>query len=108
MAAHSDRGLQHSARLTFVDPKGLRNLDLTYPKLGLYKEVNPLETKLNKRVKRGEARLVLTASVLSPAKFSDLLDVGGPAMKQELEDRHVSFMNDGRYKYVGGMFKRSA
>jgi hypothetical protein len=26
MAAHSDRGLQHSARLTLVDPKGLRNL----------------------------------------------------------------------------------
>lgn len=51
---------------------------------------------------------MLTASVLSPAKFSDLLDVGGPAMEQELEDRHVSFMKDGRYKYVGGMFKRSA
>lgn len=55
---------------------------------------------------------MLTASVLSPAKLSDLLNVGGPAMKQELEggrsDRHVSFMKDWQYKYVGGMFKRRA
>jgi hypothetical protein len=98
MPAHSDRGLQHSARLTFVDPKGLRNLDLTHPKLGLYKEVKTLVTTVNKQAKLGEPRLVLNASVLSPTKGSDLLNVGGPAKKQELEDRHVLFMEDGRDK----------
>ena len=94
--------------LTFVDPKGLRNLDLTHPKLGLYKEVKALEATLNKQAKAGEPRLVLNAFVLSPTKFSDLLNVGDPAKKQELEDRHVLFMEDGRDKYLSGMFARIA
>ena len=92
--------------LTFVDPKGLRNLDLTHPKLGLYREVKTLEATLSKEAKAGEPRLVLNAFVLSPTKFSDLLNVGDPAKKQELEDRHVLFMEDGRDKYLGGMFAR--
>lgn len=94
--------------LTFVDPKGLRNLDLTHPKLGLYKEVKTLEATLNKQAKAGEPRLVLNAFILSPTKFSDLLNVGDPAKKQELEDRHVLFMEDGRDKYLAGMFARIA
>ncbi|MDZ7854943.1 hypothetical protein [Sphaerotilus sp.] len=92
--------------LTFVDPKGLRNMDLTHPKLGLYKEVKTLEATLNKQAKTGEPRLVLNAFVLSPTKFSDLLNVGDATRKQELEDRHVLFMEDGWDRYLGGMFRR--
>ena len=92
--------------LTFVDPKGLRNMDLTHPKMGLYKEVKTLQETLNKQAKADEPRLVLNAFVLSPTKFSDLLNVGDPAKKQELEDRHVLFMEDGRDRYLSGMFKR--
>jgi hypothetical protein len=40
MPANFYRRLTHSTRLTFVDPKALRNLDLTHPKIGLCKEVN--------------------------------------------------------------------
>jgi hypothetical protein len=94
--------------LTFVDPKGLRNLDLTHPKLGLYKEVKTLEATLNKQAKAGEPRFVLNAFVLSPTKFSDLLNVGDPAKKQELEDRHVLFMEDGPDRYLSNMFVRIA
>ena len=94
--------------LTFVDPKGLRNMDLTHPKLGLYKEVKALQATLNKQAKAGEPGLVLNAFVLSPTKFSDLLNVGDPAQKQELEDRHVLFMDDGRDAYLTKMFDRIA
>lgn len=94
--------------LTFVDPKGLRNMDLTHPKLGLYKEVKSLETTLNKQAKAGEPRLVLNAFVLSPTNFSDLLNVGDPAKKQDLEDRHVLFMEEGRDSYLKKMFARIA
>jgi hypothetical protein len=45
--------------LTFVDPKGLRNLDLSHPKLGLYKEVKTLEATLADQAKPGESQLVL-------------------------------------------------
>lgn len=93
-------------RLTFVDPKGLRNLDLSHPKLGLYKEVKKLEMVLAAQAKSGEPNLVLNAFILSPTKFSDLLNVGNPAKKQQLKDQHVLFMEDGSDQYLGEMFAR--
>lgn len=92
--------------LSFVDPKGLRNMDLTHPKLGLYKEVKTLESTLEKQSKPGEPKLILNAFVLSPTKFSDLLNVGDRTKKTELEDRHVLFMEDGRDNYLKKMFSR--
>lgn len=92
--------------LSFVDPKGLRNLDLSHPKLGLYKEVKTLEATLAAQTKPGEQPLVLNAFVLSPTKFSDLLNVGDSAKKTELEDRHVLFMEEGPETYLKKMFHR--
>lgn len=90
--------------LTFVDPKGMRNMDLNHPKLGLYKEVKTLQATLEKQAKSGEPKLVLNAFVLSPTKFSDLLNVGDPAMKAEMEKRHVLFMTDDPDTYLQKMF----
>ena len=92
--------------LTFVDPKGLRNLDLSHPKLGLYREVKTLEATLVKQAKPGDPPLTLNAFVLSPTKFADLLNVGDPAKKVELEDRHVLFMEDGGDNYLNKLFAR--
>ena len=94
--------------LTFVDPKGLRNLDLSHPKLGLYKEVKALETTLAAQAKSGEPPLILNAFVLSPTKFVDLLNVGDPTKKAELEDRHVLFMEDGGGAYLKKLFAKVA
>lgn len=90
--------------LTFVDPKGLRNLDLSNPKLGLYKLVKTLETTLAKQARPGEPSLVLNAFVLSPTKYSDLLNVGEATTKAELENRHVLFMEDGGANYLKKLF----
>lgn len=92
--------------LTFVDPKGLRNLDLTHPKLGLYKEIKTIEATLEKQAGPGEPRLILNAFVLSPTKFSDLLNVGDLTKKAELEDKHVLFMADGGDYYLTRLFDR--
>lgn len=51
---------------------------------------------------------MLNAFVLSPTKFSDLFNVGDPTKKQELEERHILFMEDGRDKYLGGKFGQIA
>ncbi len=91
--------------LTFVDPKGLRHLDLSHPKLGLYKEVKTLETTLATQAKAGEAPLVLNAFILSPTKFADLLNVGDPAKKADLESRNVLFMEDGARAYLKKLFQ---
>lgn len=90
--------------LTFVDPKGLRNLDLSHPKLGLRKEVKTLETTLAQQAKLGEPPLVLNAFILSPTKFADLLNVGDPAHKADLENRNVLFMEDGAGNYLKKLF----
>lgn len=91
--------------LSFVDPKGLRNLDLSHPKLGLYKEVKTLEATLARQAKAGEAPLVLNAFVLSPTKFADLLNVGDPTKKADLESRNVLFMEDGASTYLKKLFR---
>jgi hypothetical protein len=90
--------------LTFVDPKGLRHLDLSHPKLRLYKEVKTLEKTLATKANAGDPPLILNAFVLSPTKFSDLINVGDPARKAELESHHVLFMEDGANTYIKKMF----
>jgi len=91
--------------LTFVDPKGLRNLDLSHPKLGLYKEVKVLENTLASQAKPGDPPLILNAFILSPTKFADLLNVGDPTKKADLESRNVLFMEDGANAYLKKLFR---
>lgn len=85
--------------LSFVDPKGLRNLDLNDPKLGLYAEIKEREKELN------DPNLILNAFILSYTPHSDLLNVGTTGSKAELEERNVLFMDDGRDVYLEKMLK---
>ena len=52
--------------LTFVDPKGLRNLDLSHPKLGLYKEV---KTRLTRGLAGGDEDAIPRFTVESRRRF---------------------------------------
>jgi len=90
--------------LSFVDPKGLRNLDLSHPKLGLYREVKTLEATLAAQAGADEPPLILNAFILSPTRYADLLNVGDTTDKAELECRHVLFMEDGASVYLGKLF----
>lgn len=84
--------------LSFIDPKGIRQMNLSDPKLGLYKEVKVLQEKL------ADPKLTLNAFILSGTAFSDLLNVS--FKKSDLEDRNVLFMNDGPSKYLEKLFAR--
>lgn len=88
--------------LSFVDPKGIRQMNLNDAKFGLYQEVKVLQTKL------GDPNLVLNAFILSATKFSDLLNVSGQYEQADLEDRHVLFMDTAGQGYLNGMFARMA
>lgn len=92
--------------LSFVDPKGLRQMDLSHPKLNLYKEVKVLEQTLASQAKAGDPPLVLNAFILSPTKYADLLNVGDSTKKEGLESRHVLFMEDGPNVYLSKLFER--
>jgi len=87
-------------RLNFIDPKGMRQVDLNDPKLGLYKEVKALEEKL------GDPNLTLNAFIVSETPFDNLLNVT-PRTKPDLEERNILFMDDGREVYLKKMFERS-
>ncbi|MEI6750855.1 MAG: type III restriction endonuclease subunit R, partial [Bacteroidota bacterium] len=84
--------------LSFIDPKGLRQMDLGDPKLGLYKEVKVLQGKL------GDPNLTLNAFVVSGTTFGSLLNVS--CKKADLEERNVLFMSDGGQVYLKKMFAR--
>jgi hypothetical protein len=86
--------------LNFVDPKGIRQMNLSDPKFGLYQEVKVLQTKL------ADPNLVLNAFILSVTKFSDLLNVSDKYSQADMEDRHVLFMDTSGHGYLTGMFER--
>lgn len=79
-------------------------MDLSHPKLGLYKEVKTLEATLATQAKAGESSLVLNAFILSPTKFVDLLNMGDQKKKADLESRNVLFMEDGANIYLKKLF----
>jgi hypothetical protein len=85
--------------LNFIDPKGIRQMNLSDPKLGLYKEVKVLEKKL------ADPKLTLNAFIVSGTNFADLLNVS--VKKAELEDRNVLFMEDGGSVYLKKLFDRT-
>jgi hypothetical protein len=84
--------------LNFVDPKGLRQMSLNDPKLGLYKEVKILQGKL------GDPKLTLNAFIVSGTQFESLLNVS--CKQADLEDRNVLFMPEGGRVYLKKMFQR--
>ena len=84
--------------LNFVDPKGLRQMSLNDPKLGLYKEVKVIQEKL------GDPKLTLNAFIVSGTPFPSLLNVS--CEQTDLEDRNVLFMNEGGQVYLKKMFER--
>ncbi len=84
--------------LSFVDPKGLRQMNLNDPKLGLYQEVKVIQQKL------GDPKLTLNAFIVSVTPFASLLNVS--CQQADLEARNVLFMSDGGQVYLQKMFER--
>ena len=76
--------------LSFIDPKGIRQMDLGDPKFGLHREVKQLEDSLN------DNTLSLSAFVLSVTDYDDLLNVN-TLDKADLQQRNIFFMSDSDY-----------
>ena len=76
--------------LSFIDPKGIRNMNLTDAKFGLYKEIKKVEKSLK------DPGLNLSAFILSITGFAKLLNMQ-EIKKEDLKDRHILFMEDEDY-----------
>lgn len=87
--------------LSFIDPKGIRNLDISDPKFGLYKEIKQIEKQL------GDDMISLNSFILSVTTFNDLINVAGSTTKSDLEDRNVLFMDDGGPTYLDKLLAKA-
>lgn len=80
--------------LTFVDPKGIRNMTWEHPKFSLFESVKTLE----KELKLG---LTLNSFILSITPYSGLLNDGAAALydktEEEFTDKHILFMDKANY-----------
>lgn len=85
--------------LSFLDPKGIRNLDLNDPKFGLFREVKNLEAEI------GDGNLSLSAFILSATDFGDLIN-SHRIKRCDLEARNVLFMDTGGTRYIQQLLER--
>lgn len=77
--------------LSFIDPKGLRHIDLDDPKLQLYQEIKKIEAEV------ADPNLTLNAFILSTTEHENLLNKSDKATRDQLEKRHVLFMSEAGY-----------
>ncbi len=83
--------------LSFIDPKGLRNMNISDPKLQLYEEVKVLEKQLN------DPKLKLNAFIISQTHQNDLIN--NNLSQTELENRNVLF-TDNSDRYLPKLFEK--
>jgi len=82
--------------VTFVDPKGLRNLDegLANPKVQFYRKIKEIEARL------ADPSVILNSYIVSPTPYQTIPMWGDRISKAELEKCHVLFQKEDRDIYV--------
>lgn len=78
--------------VTFIDPKGIRQLSLNDPKINFHRTIKELEERL------GDPRVTLNSFIVSSTDKQAMLQHWN-VTEAELAERHVLFQED-RYSYV--------
>lgn len=86
--------------VSFIDPKGIRNMDIEDPKFGLYTEVKRIEEQL------ADKTISLSAFILSATRYKDLINIKGVSSQSDLEARNVLFMDAGGDTYMKILVER--
>ena len=87
--------------LSFVDPKGLKMLDINSPKFQLYREIKVVEKELK------DSKLTLNAFILSVTKFDDLVNLTDDKKREDLEESHILFMSDKPGTYIDELLNKT-
>lgn len=83
-------GRQH---VVFVDPKGIRNLGATDPKIGFYETIKEIEARLSDR------NIVLDSFVVSNTASHEMQKLWG-LNKAAMHERHIVFQEEDKDSYV--------
>ena len=93
--------------VSFVDPKGIRNLDgPDDPKILFYQTIKTLETRL------ADPQVILNSFIIANTRFEQVdhwltPGVGKKMSKADFEARHVLFQNEDKAIYIGKLLHAS-
>lgn len=90
--------------VTFVDPKGLRQLDdgSSNPKVQFYRTIKEIETRL------ADPNVVLNSFIVSPTPYKTIPMWGEGMSKADLQKSHVLFQKDDRETYIERLLSTAA
>lgn len=91
------RGKQY---ITFVDPKGIRNMSVYDKKIQFYRTIKEKEAEL------GDSSIVLNSFIISNTEYANLLNTGTKLSKEELDKFHILFQIEDRETYIGNMINK--
>ena len=83
-------------QVIFVDPKGIRNLPPSDPKIQFYETIKEIEQRL------GDPTVRLESFIVSNTQSTTMRRMWGME-KSEMQKRHILFQEEDRYSYVGTM-----
>lgn len=85
--------------LTFIDPKGLRNVPFNSPKLNFAKEIKALQEVVKQNC---EKPIILNSVILSSTRQDD--EVLSQHTDEEYASKHVLFLDIGGKNYLPKLF----
>lgn len=80
--------------VTFVDPKGIRNLPSDDPKILFYKTIKELQMRL------GDPNVTLNSFIISNTPYQEVKWWDGGLTKPQLTERHVYFQKEDNDSYI--------
>ncbi len=78
-------------RISFIDPKGLRHLNLNDEKIQLHKEIKIIEKQLEHEAKSRGIQISLNSFILSETSYKDL---NWNVSKEDCEKENIFFLED--------------
>jgi hypothetical protein len=85
-------------QVSFVDPKGIRNVGLTDPKINFHETVKEIERRL------GDPNVALDSFIVSNTP-SHVMGRQWGIEKQEMMKRHILFQDEDNDSYIGAMLR---
>jgi hypothetical protein len=86
--------------ISFVDPKGIRNLGLTDPKIQFFETVKEIETRL------GDPSVTLNSFIISNTP-SHIMKLQWAIEKSDMDARHILFQDEDKDTYVEMLLSKS-
>jgi hypothetical protein len=88
-------------RVTFVDPKGIRNVSLQDPKVGFFETIKEIEKRLD------QPDIVLESFIVSNTPSHEMEKQWG-INKQEMQRKHILFQQEDNKTYIRTLLEPSA